>query len=124
MNNTRELRKIPVIVSARQVNITRKFEIPSDPLIACIDSGKVSFPLIIRPWTAGDHFFPLGMKNKKKLSDYFIDNKYSVPEKENKLILESDGKIVWVIGDRIDNRFRITSSTGRALIMKCAKKAL
>jgi tRNA(Ile)-lysidine synthase len=61
------------------------------------------------------------MNRKKKLSDYFIDKKYSKFDKEKKLILESDGKIVWIIGDRIDNRFRITESTKKALIIKALK---
>lgn len=61
------------------------------------------------------------MKQKKKLSDYFIDKKYSILEKENKLILESGEDIVWIIGDRIDNRFKITRSTKHALIIKSAK---
>ena len=108
IKNIPGFRKVSGIASAGYVNITDKFEIPSDPFIACIDSEKVSFPLIIRKWKAGDHFYPLGMKQKKKLSDYFIDNKYSRLDKENILILESEGKIVWIIGDRIDNRFRIT----------------
>jgi tRNA(Ile)-lysidine synthase len=118
IKNIPGFRKVPGIASAGYVNITGKFEIPSDPFIACIDSEKVSFPLIIRKWKAGDHFYPLGMKQKKKLSDYFIDSKYSKLDKENILILESDGKIVWIIGDRIDNRFRITKSTKKALIIK------
>jgi tRNA(Ile)-lysidine synthase len=84
----------------------------------------MTFPVNIRKWKPGDNFIPLGMKQKKKLSDYFIDNKYSIPEKENKYILESDGRIVWIIGDRIDNRFRITRSAKKALIIKSAKKAL
>jgi tRNA(Ile)-lysidine synthase len=118
IKNIPGFRKVSGIASAGYVNITDKFEIPSDPFIACIDSEKVSFPLIIRKWKVGDHFYPLGMKQKKKLSDYFIDNKYSRIDKENILILESDGKIVWIIGDRIDNRFRITKSTKKALIIK------
>ncbi|MFA5819593.1 MAG: tRNA lysidine(34) synthetase TilS, partial [Bacteroidales bacterium] len=118
IRNITGFRKVPEITSAGYVDITGKFEIPSDPFIACIDSEKVSFPLIIRKWKSGDHFYPLGMKQKKKLSDYFIDNKYSILDKENKLILESDGKIVWIIGDRIDNRFRITKLTKKALIIK------
>jgi tRNA(Ile)-lysidine synthase len=61
------------------------------------------------------------MNQKKKLSDYFIDNKNSRIDKESKLILESAGEIVWIIGDRIDNRFRITGSTKKALIIKSTK---
>ena len=119
-----EFANVPGIESAEYINVTDSFEMPSDPLIACLDSEKVSFPLIIRSWKPGDFFYPLGMKNKKKLSDYFIYSKYSIIEKENKLILESDGRIVWIIGDRIDNRFRITRSTRKALIIKSAKKVL
>lgn len=116
--------KVKGIVSATVIKITDKFEIPPEPAIACIDSEKVSFPFIIRKWKSGDYFYPLGMKQKKKLSDYFIDSKYSLLDKENKLILESDGRIVWIIGDRIDNRFRITAATSRALIIKATEKAL
>jgi tRNA(Ile)-lysidine synthase len=113
----------PGISSARNVKISETFEIPSDPHIACIDSLKVTFPMTIRKWKPGDHFYPLGMNQKKKLSDYFIDNKNSKFEKENKFILESDGKIVWIIGDRIDDRFKITSSTKKGLLIKAKRKA-
>ncbi len=114
----------PGISSARYVTINQTFEIPSDSHMACVDSEKVTFPLVIRKWKAGDYFYPLGMKQKKKLSDYFIDNKYSKFDKENIFILESDGKIVWIIGDRIDNRFKITSSTKKGLLIKSKRKAL
>jgi tRNA(Ile)-lysidine synthase len=113
-------RKIPGIVSAGYIKVTDTFKIPSDPYIACIDSEKVSFPFIIRKWKEGDHFYPLGMKQKKKLSDYFINNKYSRLDKENSHILESGGKIVWIIGDRIDDRFKITKATKKVLIIKSA----
>ncbi|HUX95679.1 MAG TPA: tRNA lysidine(34) synthetase TilS, partial [Bacteroidales bacterium] len=111
-------KQIPGIANASYLEISNSFEIPNDPLIACIDFEKIQFPLKIRKWQAGDHFHPLGMKQKKKLSDYFIDNKYSIIDKETKLILESDGKIIWIIGDRIDNRFKITKSTKKVLIIK------
>ena len=114
----------PGISSARNVKITDTYEIPSDPHIACIDLQKISFPVLIRKWKPGDYFYPLGMKQKKKLSDYFIDNKYSRFDKETIFILESDGKIVWLIGDRIDDRFKITSSTKKGLLLKLKRKAL
>jgi tRNA(Ile)-lysidine synthase len=119
-----DFRDVPAIESAYFEDASGAFEIPSDRLSACIDAGKLKYPLTIRKWKAGDRFYPLGMKQQKKLSDYFIDRKYSLLEKENKLILESDGRIVWIIGDRIDNRFRITGKTKKALILKVATKAL
>ena len=122
INSAEELMKIPGIATVNFIDITDNFEIPFDRYTACIDAEKISFPLIIRKWIAGDNFYPFGMKQKKKLSDYFIDNKYSILEKEDILILESDGKIVWLIGDRLDNRFRITKSTKRALIIRSRKK--
>jgi tRNA(Ile)-lysidine synthase len=118
IENIKDFRIFPGISSARNVRITDNFKINTDPHIACMDSQKVSFPFIIRKWKAGDHFYPLGMNQKKKLSDYFVDKKYSKFDKENIFILESGGKIVWIIGDRIDNRFKITASTTKGLLIK------
>ena len=118
VNNVGEFSNAPGIESAEYINIKDSSGIPHDQSVAFIDSEKISFPFTIRRWKAGDHFYPLGMTNKKKLSDYFIDNKCSMIDKEKKLILESCGEIVWIIGDRIDNRFRITETTNKVLIIK------
>ncbi len=117
VNSVAELRKIPGIVSVRYIKITEKFSIPEDPCVACIDARKISFPIIIRKWKKGDFFFPLGMDQKKKLSDYFVDRKFSRLDKEKILVAESSGMIFWILGERIDNRFRITGSTKKALII-------
>ena len=92
--------------------------------MACLDAERITFPLTIRKWKPGDYFIPLGMKQKKKLSDYFIDNKYSILEKESKMILECRGDIVWIVGERIDNRFKITRNTKKALIINSRTKEL
>ena len=78
---------------------------------AAIDLDKLKFPLEIRKWQKGDVFYPLGMKGKKKLSDFFIAKKLSISQKENTWLLTSAGKIVWIIGLRIDDRFKITDKT-------------
>jgi tRNA(Ile)-lysidine synthase len=119
-----DLPNVPGIVSASFSDITDTFEIPSDPSVACLDADRITFPLTIRKWKPGDYFIPLGMKQKKKLSDYFIDNKYSILDKENKMILECNGDIVWIVGERIDNRFKITRHTKKALIINSRTKAL
>ncbi len=62
------------------------------------------------------------MKHRKKLSDYFIDEKLSVVAKEKIMILESDGKIVWIIGERFDDRFRVTERTSRVLVLRVQSK--
>jgi tRNA(Ile)-lysidine synthase len=120
--NITELSRFQDFDSAEIKRINDYFPIPQDPSVACLDKSNISFPIIIRKWQPGDYFYPLGMKKRKKLSDYFIDKKYSIPEKENKKILESDGKIVWIIGDRIDDRFKITDHTTEALIIRTGRK--
>jgi tRNA(Ile)-lysidine synthase len=93
-------------------------EIRRERSIACLDADKIIYPVILRKWKEGDYFHPFGMKGRKKLSDYFTDKKYSLPEKEKMLVLESDGRIMWIVGDRIDDRFKVTDETKRILILK------
>ena len=90
---------------------TANFEIPSDPGTACLDADRLAFPLVLRHWKHGDYFRPLGMENMKKLSDFFVNAKLSVFEKEKVWIMLSEGKITWIVGQRIDDRFKITPST-------------
>ncbi len=85
--------------------------------IACLDIEKLTFPLHLRKWEKGDWFMPLGLKGKKKLSDFFINQKISLADKEKTWLLVSGEDIVWVVGKRIDNRFRITPKTRKAFVL-------
>lgn len=80
-----------------------------------IDGDKIREPLTLRKWRAGDWFVPLGMKGRKKLSDFFTDAKVSPLEKINAPVLAAGGDIIWVCGRRIDDRYRITSATRNAV---------
>ncbi len=76
-----------------------------------VDADRVRFPMTVRMWRAGDSFHPLGMHGKKKLSDFFSGLKLPQDVKNEIPVIESGGKIMWVAGRRLDDRFKITEST-------------
>ncbi len=84
----------------------------SNPDVAQLDFDKLKFPLRVRHWRHGDRFHPLGMHGTKLVSDFFNDNGFTTFQKRNtQIITDSEDKIVWIVGHRIDDRFKITAET-------------
>jgi tRNA(Ile)-lysidine synthase len=83
--------------------------------IAQLNKDKIEFPLLLRKWKQGDYFYPLGMPKKKKLARFFIDQRIPIHEKEKIWVVESAGRIIWVMGMRIDDRFKVTPATRNVL---------
>jgi len=107
----------PIPLSLSTVIRGTNFQISHDKNRATLDKKKLTFPLILRHWQPGDYFYPYGMNKRKKLSDFFIDEKVSIPNKESCWLLCSGDQIVWVIGHRIDNRFKISNRTKNLLVV-------
>jgi tRNA(Ile)-lysidine synthase len=84
-----------------------------------VDADRLGKQLVLRPWHAGDWFIPLGMNDKKKLSDFFTDQKVPRYQKSSVPVLESDGTIVWICGKRLDDRFKLTDRTRKAIRLTC-----
>ncbi|WP_421918675.1 tRNA lysidine(34) synthetase TilS [Marinifilum sp.] len=107
--------EFPIEMETLLFDRTADFIFPTKPQIACLDASKLRFPLKLRKWQKGDSFKPMGMKGSKKVSDYFIDQKFSLQDKENTWLLISGDKIVWLVGHRLDDRFKITDFTSKIL---------
>lgn len=86
--------------------------------IAVLDSDRIVYPVCWRKWMAGDVFRPLGMTSHKKLSDFLIDRKVDLLAKQKVSVLESDGKIIWVVGHRISEDAKVTEKTERVTIFR------
>lgn len=112
--NQEEL-KYPLELSLKQIEVDEAFSIVRNRSVATFDADKLCFPLKLRRWKHGDIFHPFGMKGKKKLSDYFTDQKLSIIAKENIWILCCGEEIIWVVNHRSDNRYMVTKNTKRVL---------
>lgn len=106
---------IPVIMTIEKMERTPNFRFSTHPQVVDLDMDKLVYPLILRHWSEGEYFQPLGMSGLKKLSDFFIDEKYSIPDKENAWILASGNQLVWIVGKRLDDRFKITAKTKKII---------
>lgn len=91
--------------------LTSDFVIPRDKQVACLDADKLKAPLTLRRWRDGDTFVPFGMKGRKRVSDYLTDRKFSLLQKERQWVLCCGEEICWLVGERLDNRFRIDEGT-------------
>ncbi|MDD2489123.1 MAG: tRNA lysidine(34) synthetase TilS [Bacteroidales bacterium] len=102
---------VPINLQIEVLTDLSFIKIPKTKDIAMLDYDKLVFPLILRKWKNGDSFYPYGMKSEKKISTYYKDLKYSLLDKESQWLLCSDNNIVWVVGQRIDERYKITNKT-------------
>jgi tRNA(Ile)-lysidine synthase len=119
--------ELPAIEIEKPVHLIFKtekaesFKIPRNPLIAVLDIDKIEFPLYLRRWQNGDYFMPFGMNGMKKVSDFLIDHKVSIPEKENTWVLMSGERLIWLVGYRIDDRYKVTKNTREILCIEIKK---
>jgi tRNA(Ile)-lysidine synthase len=115
LNSTVITRQQPVSqLNGLRMQFATTSDLTFDNETVLLDADKLSFPLTWRAWKEGDFFYPLGMSNKKKISDFLIDNKIPITDKKKITVLESGGEIAWVVGHRISDRFKITPDTKQA----------
>jgi len=110
--------EFPLPMKISKQFVTSGFEVSKELNRIHVDASKLSFPLVLRRWKEGDSFFPFGMKQRKKVSDFFINNKLSLLEKEQSWILVSNHEIVWIVGQRLDNRFCVSKETKEVVEFK------
>lgn len=111
-------KKIKVGNGTLFLEIIDKVEISNDPLKAELDARNIRFPLKIRSFKQGDRFHPLGMSQSKKISDFLIDEKVTLSKKRQIPIVFSGNEVIWIVGMRIDNRYKVKDSTNKILRLR------
>lgn len=109
---------LPFRLTVEEREITKDFIIPRDRDTACFDADKLDRSFTVRRCRQGDSFIPFGMTGRKRVSDYLTNRKFSLSRKEQQWVLCSSNHIIWLIGERTDNRFRIDGTTRRIIIVK------
>ena len=117
-----DLTHLPVRLTIRKVVINRSFEIDKSALTATFDCEKIRFPLTLRKWSQGDWFIPFGLKGRQKVSDYFSNHKFSRYQKDKTWLLCCGKDIIWIVGERTDNRYCIDNKTKTALVINFFSK--
>lgn len=106
------------VLSCRMVSADEASALPFSKEVAFLCADRLEFPLTVRRVERGDRFRPFGMKGQKLLSDYMTDRKFSVCRKERQWVVCSGDTIVWVVGERIDDRYRIDRTTRRVCLLR------
>lgn len=112
------LKEASVVLSLSIVERDEIDDLGDGKKIASLDAGKLTFPLSIRPRKTGDFFYPGGFGNKKKIQDYFVDEKVPRDERDSVPLLINNDDIVWIAGHRIDDRYKVDDNTGRVLLLE------
>ena len=117
-----DLAKLPIRLTIRKIKIDPAFEIDKSSFTATFDAEKIKFPLILRRWKSGDWFVPFGLKGRQKISDFFSDHKFSRYKKDKTWLLCDGNDIIWIVGERTDNRFRIDNQSKFAFVINFSQK--
>lgn len=112
---TAEAAKAPTLVRSDHA-YTPDFVIPHDRRTACFDADKLNQPLTLRRWQPEDVFVPFGMRGRKRVNDYMTSRKFSVFQRERQWVLCCGDEIIWLVGERTDNRFRVDEKTRRVTV--------
>lgn len=110
-----ERNELPIGLEFEKIPITANFRPEANRKVALLDYNKITFPLQLRTWCKGDWFVPLGMKGRKKISDYYADRKFSRIQKEQTWLLCNAKDVIWVVGERLDDRYKVQEGTQWAL---------
>ena len=109
---------VPIRLETQQTTKTSDYRIEKSKSVASFDFDKLTFPLTLRTWRKGDWFIPFGMRGRQKLSDYFSDHKFDRNRKDMTWLLCSGSDIIWIVGERSDNRYKIEQSTKNLLTVR------